>query len=82
MPYPNRYICSVLTEMRACYKTRNFAPLLGLIEEAQTLANRMEARLDQAKEYFELRDKCRELKKELDALEKEKKSLQGQSASD
>ena len=78
MPYPNRYICSVLTEMRACYKTRNFAPLLGLIEEAQTLANRMEAHLDQAKEYFELRDKCRELKKELDALEKEKKSLQGE----
>ena len=78
MPYPNRYICSVLTEMRSCYKTRNFAPLLGLIEEAQTLANRMEAHLDQAKEYFELRDKCRELKKELDALEKEKKSLQSE----
>jgi predicted nuclease with TOPRIM domain len=68
--------------MRACYKTRNFAPLLGLIEEAQTLANRMEAHLDQAKEYFELRDKCRELAKELKELKKEKEGLQGQSASD
>ena len=75
MPYPNRYICSVLSEMRSCYKTRNFAHLPGLIEEAQTMANRMEAHLDQAKEYFKLRDDCRKLSEEIKKLKKEKESL-------
>jgi hypothetical protein len=41
----NRTLCSVLEEMRSCYKTRNFAPLKGLIEEAQIYGNRMEAKL-------------------------------------
>ena len=33
----NRYLCSVLDEMRECNKSKNFSYLLGLIEEAQTL---------------------------------------------
>ena len=40
----NRYICTVLDEMRDCVKTSNFSYLSGLIEEAQSLANRMESR--------------------------------------
>ena len=43
--YPNRTICDVLEAMRDCYKTRNFAYLHSLIEEAQNMANRMEASL-------------------------------------
>ena len=38
----NRYLCTVLDEMRECVKTLNFSYLLGLIEEVQTLGNRME----------------------------------------
>jgi len=45
----NRTLCSVLDEMRKCYETRNFAPLHGLIEEAQTYGNRMEAKLSDVK---------------------------------
>ena len=36
--------------MRDCVKTSNFSYLSGLIEEAQSLANRMESRL------YEIRD--------------------------
>lgn len=45
MSYPNRTICQVLDEMRKCYETYHFAPMAGLIEEIQSLANRMEASL-------------------------------------
>jgi len=43
---PNRFVCDVLKEMRKCNETRNFSYLPGLIEEAQTMVNRMEARLE------------------------------------
>jgi len=43
---PSRLICDVLYEMRACHKTRNYAYLNGLIEEVQTMANRMESALE------------------------------------
>ena len=73
--YPNRYICSVLEEMRACYKTRNFSGLLGLIEEAQALANRMEARLEDQADIEELLEKRDALYREVSALRKEKSAL-------
>ena len=70
----NRSLCDVLEEMRKCYETRNFAPLMGLIEEAQTLANRMEAGLNDQKdiarmnaEWHELRAKLKELRAEAKA---------------
>ncbi len=47
----NRTLCSMLDEMCKCYETRNFAVLPGLIEEAQTYANRMEAKLADCKDY-------------------------------
>jgi hypothetical protein len=65
---PNRYLCDVLEEMRKCHKTRNFAPLLGLIEEAQTLANRMEAGLGERRDYQRWHDKVKEEKAELRRL--------------
>ena len=58
----NRYICEVLREMRKCYETRNFSYLLGLIEEAQTLANRMEAAIQDVGDLKELHQKISTLK--------------------
>ena len=66
----NRYICSVLDEMRECVKTLNFSYLLGLIEETQTLASRMEARLYEIKDYERLHEEIRALKKKKKSLEK------------
>ena len=59
----NRYLCSVLDEMRECTKTLNFSYLLGLIEEAQTLGNRMEAKLYDIRDYERLHEDIRDLKK-------------------
>lgn len=60
----NRLICSVLDEMRECVKTLNFSYLLGLIEEAQTLANRMEAKLYTIKDWEYLEKEIRRLKEQ------------------
>ena len=65
----NRYLCSVLDEIRHCTKTLNFSYLLGLVEEAQTLASRMEAKLYDIKDFERLHT-------EIKALEKKKKKLE------
>ena len=59
---PARYVCSVLDEMRAMYKTRNFAGYLGLVEEMQTLVNRMEAAIEEKKDYQHWHDKFKKEK--------------------
>lgn len=65
----NRYICTVLDEMRDCVKTSNFSYLSGLIEEAQSLANRMESRLYEIKDFERLHEDIRKLKVEKKKLE-------------
>ena len=65
----NRYICSVLDEMRECTKTLNFSYLLGLIEEAQTLGSRMEAKLFEIKDFEHLHKDIAKLKKQKKKLE-------------
>lgn len=72
---PNRTLCSVLEEMRKCHETRNFAPLLGLIEEAQSMGNRMEAALYDKSDVRDYREERSKLRKEVEALRKEKKAL-------
>ena len=67
----NRYICTVLDEMRDCIKTSNFSYLSGLIEEAQSLANRMESRLYEIKDFERLHEDIRKLKAEKKKLEKD-----------
>lgn len=64
---PNRVICDVFIEMRKCVETQNYSYLPGLIEEAQVLANRMEAALhdygDIARSYYDSQsDKKREVR--------------------
>ncbi len=60
----NRYLCSVLDEMRECTKTLNFSYLLGLIEEAQTLGSRMETKLFEIKDFERLHEDIAKLKKQ------------------
>jgi hypothetical protein len=67
---PNRLLCDVLGEMRECVKTSNFSYLLGLIEEAQSLGNRMESKLYDIKEHERLLDDIRDLKKKKKKLTK------------
>lgn len=68
--YTSRTLCGVLDEMRQCYKTRNFAPLLGLIEEAQTYGNRMEAKLYDVEHYERMRERYKQLRQKVKELEK------------
>ena len=51
----NRFVCDVLTEMRTCMETRNFAILPSLIEEVQTMVNRMEMALADMKDLERLK---------------------------
>ena len=68
---PNRTICDVLREMRTCHKTRNYSYLLGLIEEAQTMANRMEEALYDQSDLKYDRKEYKELKKEIEKLKEQ-----------
>ena len=68
---PNRLLCTVLDEMRECVKTSNFSYLSGLIEETQSLANRMESRLYDMKDHDRLLDDIRDLKKKKNKLKEE-----------
>ena len=59
--YPSRAMCDVLSELRKTLKL--LAPeslhLRGLVEEAQTIANRMEAGLDDKRNYYALQKTLR-----------------------
>lgn len=71
----NRYLCSVLDDMRKCDEVKNFAPLRSLIEEAQILGNRMESALADVKDIKSLMEERSKLKKEVKALEAEAAKL-------
>ena len=66
----NRFVCDVLTEMRPCMETRNFAILPSLIEEVQTMVNRMEMALADMKDLERLKKEIVYKKEELKKLEK------------
>ena len=72
---PNRYLCDVLEEMRKCNETRNYGMLAGLIEEAQTMGNRMEAALSEQKDYHRWHDKVKKERAEYRSLLKETNKL-------
>jgi hypothetical protein len=78
--YPNRTLCSVLDEMRKCYETRNFAPIAGLIEEAQSMGNRMESALQDKKDIREYTEERSKLMRELKELQEKKKDLGGKES--
>lgn len=66
---PNRTICSVLEAMRDCTKTQNYSYLLGLIEEAQMLANRMESALYDKKDFKYDLKRHKKLRKQIKEME-------------
>jgi hypothetical protein len=68
---PSRYICNVFEEMRECLKTNNFSYLRGLIEEAQTMANRMEASIGDSYKVEGLRREIKDLKNKRNKLREE-----------
>jgi pyrimidine operon attenuation protein/uracil phosphoribosyltransferase len=72
----NRMLCDVLHEMRECNKTLNFSYLLGLVEEVQTLANRMEAKLYDIKDFELLHEDIAKLKKQKKKLEEKIEGLE------
>lgn len=61
----NRTLCDVLEEMRKCYETRNFGYLPGLIEEAQSMGNRMEAKLGDLESLEEVRTTAKLIQKKV-----------------
>ena len=83
----SRTLCDVLREMRKACETSNYSYLPGLIEEVQTMGNRMEAGLEDKWEMYqeqkrltklkrerrELADEIKELEAKLDGLKKESK---------
>jgi hypothetical protein len=82
----DRYICDILQEMRTCHENRNYSYLPGLIEEAQCLANRMEQAIETydevgsewiLKRIENLKEKKRQLKKDIIKLTKKKEELNG-----
>lgn len=72
----NRTFCDVLEEIRMCHKTRNYAHLAGLVEELQTLGNRMESGLGDKKDLKAMNDEWSEKKRELRKLSEEHKCLE------
>jgi len=71
----NRTVCEVLSEMRKAHETHNYSYMLGLIEEVQSMANRMEARLQDQNDEESLRESIKRLKKEKDKLRTEVEDL-------
>ena len=84
---PNRYVCSVLDEMRKTlevhekllkmdgHTTRYIILQSSLIEEAQTMVNRMECALEDHKDIKRLHQDRSDLNKEVAKLEEKKRKL-------
>jgi len=73
--FVERYICTVLEEMRQLHKHHNYAMLMSHIEEIQMLANRMESALDVQKNVVKLHTDIHKLKEARKELVKEVEEL-------
>jgi uncharacterized coiled-coil DUF342 family protein len=76
----NRVLCSVLEEMRTLLKLDYIPPssvevLKSLVEEAQIMGNRMEAKLADHKDVEDLNEEISKLKKEANDLQNKVDSL-------
>jgi len=75
--YLNRTLCDVLDEMRTCFKTYNFSPMLALIEEAQMMGNKMEAGLGDKHDIKKMESRKEELINELRELREKRLRFRG-----
>ena len=73
---PNRLVCNVLEEMRNCSTTNNYSYLDGLIDEPQSLVNRMEAKLFDMRDIKCLNDEIHKKREEVDQLNQKVKLLE------
>ncbi len=80
---PSRYACTVLEESRAALEKLNWTTLryskrhlATLLEELQTIVNRMEAGLTDKADYNRVRDMLRDTRAELTVLRAEKAKLE------
>lgn len=71
----NRFYCTVIDEMRECYKTRNFSHVMGLLEELQSIGNRMEAKCGDINDANRYLDEVKELKREIKSLKRKRDKL-------
>lgn len=81
----NRYVCDVLRELRDIIKLcevtkRQENLLLSLVEEAQVMVNRMEAKLADSKDVELLHEEITKAKEELKELKQEVKEAKPKSA--
>ena len=76
MSLPNRTVCDVLKEMRTAHDTYNFSYLWSLIEEVQSMANRMEAALYDKSDLEYSREEMKKLKAKIKKLKLKKKELE------
>ena len=82
---PNRYACTVLEEARSALAKLNWVTmafskrhLATLLEELQTIVNRMEAGLEDKADYNRTRDRLRDSRAELADLKAEKSELKAE----
>ena len=71
----NRHVCDVLSDMRKCLESLNFSALSGLIEEAQVMANRMEAALSDQKDLIKLNCELSKARKAYKTLQRQYDTL-------
>lgn len=71
----NRTLCDVLEDMRRCDTTKNYAALSSLIEEAQTMGNRMESGLGDQRDIVKMQEEWHKLNKEIKKLRKKRDGL-------
>ena len=67
----DRTMCDVLEEMRTASKTKNFSYIDGLIEELQSMGNRMEAGLERYGNLEEAEIEVLKVRAELKQLQRE-----------
>ncbi len=72
----NRTMCDVLEDMRKLNETRNYSYLHSLVEEAQMMANRMESKLSDIKDFEHYHYRIKALKKEKRKLQEDIDALQ------
>lgn len=85
---PHRYVCTALEELRECHKlldensnkeVKGVVALLrwhkGLIEEIQTLVNRMEATLYDRSDWYDYHKQAKKLKKDINLMKELKAFL-------
>ena len=75
--WDNRTLCEVLEEMREADRKKHYGYLAGLIEEAQSMGNRMEAGLGDIRDIKKISSRKHELKAQLKELEKKVKDAGG-----